>query len=142
MSERVSDAEKSSEGGRWTGRIRTYNELKVYRNAMEAAMSVFQLSKAFPAEERYSLVDQMRRSSRSVCANLGEAWRKRGYPAHFVSKLTDAASEAEETRVWVEFALRCGYLGEAKAREIDTTYNIILGQLVNMISKPEDWTLS
>ncbi len=82
--------------------IRSYKELRVYQAAMDAAMKIFELSKRFPPEERYSLTDQMRKASRSVCANLGEGRRKRRYPAHFVSKLSDSEGEAEETRVWVE----------------------------------------
>jgi len=78
-------------------RINSYKELRVYRNAMDAAMRIFELTKAFPPEEKYSMVDQMRRSSRSVCANLAEAWRKRRYKAAFVAKLSDAESEACET---------------------------------------------
>ena len=87
--------------------IRSYKELRVYRTAMDAAMEIFELSKSFPVEERYSLTDQMRPSSRSVCTNIGEAWRKRRYPAHFVSKMSDSEGEAEETRVWIEFSERC-----------------------------------
>jgi four helix bundle protein len=82
--------------------IRSYKELRVYQAAMDAAMRIFELSKRFPVEERYSLTDQMRRSSRSVCTNIAEAWRKRRYPAHFVSKLSDSEGEADETRVWIE----------------------------------------
>ncbi len=82
--------------------IRHFRELRVYQNAMEAAMQVFELTKAFPVEEKYSMTDQMRRSSRSVCANLAEAWRKRRYKNAFVAKLSDAESEACETQVWVE----------------------------------------
>jgi len=82
--------------------IRSYKELRVYQAAIEAAMRIFELSKNFPPEERYSLTDQIRRSSRSVCTNIGEAWRKRRYPAHFVSKMSDSEGEAEETRVWIE----------------------------------------
>lgn len=82
--------------------IRSYKELRVYQAAIDAAMRIFEITKRFPLEERYSMVDQMRRASRSVCANLGEAWRKRRYPAHFVSKLSDTEREAEETRVgWI-----------------------------------------
>lgn len=123
------------------GNIRSYKELRVYQAAMDAAMRIFELTKTFPAEERYSMVDQMRRSSRSVCANIAEAWRKRRYQAHFVSKLSDSESEAEETRVWLEFANRCGYLAEPEARELDETYDKILGQLVRMIDQPEQWTI-
>src|SRR5881296_3297514 len=121
--------------------IRSYKELVVYQQAMDAAMRIFELTKAFPAEERYSLVDQVRRSSRSVCANIAEAWRKRRYQAHFVSKLSDAESEAEETRVWLEFALRCRYLTEEESKQLDELYHNILGKLVRMISEPEQWTI-
>jgi four helix bundle protein len=87
--------------------IRSYKELRVYQAAMDAAMRIFELSKSFPSEERYSMVDQMRKSSRSVCANIAEAWRKRRYPKSFVSKLNDSEGEVEETRVWLEFPRRC-----------------------------------
>lgn len=123
------------------GNIRSHGELNVYQAAMEAAMSIFHLTKGLPAEERFSMTDQARRSSRSVCANIAEAWRKRRYKAHFVSKLSDAGSEAEETRVWIEFALRCHYLSKAQFEELDDTYDKISGQLVRMLSDPEDWTI-
>jgi four helix bundle protein len=97
------------------GNIRSYKELRVYQAAMEAAMRIFELTRSFPVEEKYSMVDQMRRSSRSVCANI--AWRKRRYPAHFVSKLSDSEGEAEETRVWLEFARRCRYMSDTEAQE-------------------------
>ncbi|MEX2286112.1 MAG: four helix bundle protein [Planctomycetaceae bacterium] len=121
--------------------IRSYKELRVYQAAFDAAMRIFELSKVFPPEERYSMVDQMRRSSRSVCANIAEAWRKRRYQAHFVSKLSDAESEAEETRIWLEFASRCGYIKKPQAQELDEKYDKILGQLVVMIASPEKWTI-
>jgi four helix bundle protein len=122
-------------------KIKGYKELRVYQAAIEAAMSIFDLTKHFPPEEKYSMVDQMRRSSRSVCANIAEAWRKRRYPAHFVSKLSDSESEAEETRVWIELARRCGYLRKERADELDDCYDKILGQLVLMINSPEKWSL-
>jgi len=123
------------------GNIRGYKELRVYQAAMEAAMQIFELTKGFPAEEKFSMVDQMRRSSRSVCANIAEGWRKRRYQAHFVSKLSDAESEAEETRVWLEFASRCGYISEVRVNEIDEAYDKIIGQLVKMMSNSEQWTI-
>lgn len=123
------------------GNIRSYKELRVYQGSMDAAMEIFELTQGFPVEERYSLVDQMRRSSRSVCANIGEAWRKRRYPKHFSSKLSDAESEAEETRVWLEIAYRCGYLTEAQVQDLDVQYDKILAQLVTMASHPEQWTI-
>ena len=105
-------------------------------------MELFELSKRFPLEERYSLTDQMRRSSRSVCANLAEAWRKRRYPNAFVSKLSDAEAEAAETQVWIEFATKCGYLTVQAADELDQNYENILGKIVNMLTHPEHWRIS
>jgi len=83
----------------------------------------------------------MRRSSRSVCANLAEAWRKRRYPKAFVNKLSDAEAEAAETQVWIEFAQHCGYLDAVLARELDSIYETIQGKLVNMLTHPEHWTI-
>jgi four helix bundle protein len=122
-------------------KINSYKELRVYQAALEAAMIIFELTKRFPPEEKYSMTDQIRRSSRSVCTNIGEAWRKRRYSAHFVSKLSDSEGEAEETRVWVEIALRCNYLTQQEADDLDDRYDKILGQLVNMISNPNKWTI-
>ncbi|MBL8208352.1 MAG: four helix bundle protein [Blastocatellia bacterium] len=119
--------------------IKSYKELRVYQSAIDAAMRIFELTKGFPPEEKYSMVDQVRRSSRSVCANIGEAWRKRIYPAHFVSKISDSESEAEETRVWLELAFRCGYLSKEVSDELDNCYDKILGQLVNMKNAPDKW---
>src|SRR5213082_2033972 len=101
--------------------IRSYKDLRVYQAPIYAAMRIFELTKRFPSEERFSMVDQMRRSSRSVCSNIGEAWRKRRYPAHFASKLSDSEGEAEETRVWLDIALRCRYISESEAAELDQT---------------------
>ncbi len=121
--------------------ISTYKELRAYQAAMEAAMRIFELTKRFPVEERYSLTDQIRRASRSVCSNIGEAWRKRRYPAHFVSKLSDSECEAEETRVWLEFSWRRGYLSKDEAGDLDQEYDRILGQLVRMIERPDQWLI-
>ena len=104
-------------------------------------MQIFEVSKLFPKEETYSLTDQIRRSSRSVCANIAEAWRKRRYPNAFVSKLSDADSEAAETQVWLEFALKCGYLVKNLADEFDRAYDQVLGKLVNMLRRPEQWAI-
>jgi four helix bundle protein len=122
-------------------RINSYKDLRVYQSAMEAAMRVFQLTKNFPSEEKYSMVDQMRRASRSVCANIAEAWRKRRYQAAFIAKLSDAESEACETQVWLEFASRCHYLDDATTKELDTAYDQILSQLVRMIDESEKWLI-
>lgn len=115
------------------GSIRHFRELRVYQYAMDAAMRIFDITKDFPSEEKYSMPDQVRRSSRSVCANLAEAWRKRRYRAAFVAKLSDSESEACETQVWLEFAVRCGYMNKDIAHELDQEYDMIIGQLVNMI---------
>jgi four helix bundle protein len=122
-------------------RIRKHTDLDVYCRAFSAAMRWFELSKEFPVEERFSLTDQGRRSSRSICANLAEAWRKRGYPAAFVSKLSNSEAEASETQTWIQFAVECKYLDEEPARTLYTEYDNIIGMLVNMIKEPEKWAL-
>lgn len=122
-------------------RIRTHQELEVYRLAFDASMAIFGLSKRFPKEETYSLTDQIRRSSRSVCANVAEAWRKRRYPAAFVAKLSDSEAEAAETQTWLEFAVACRYLDPVVGQEISAAYDLVLGKLVTMITHPDQWAL-
>jgi four helix bundle protein len=122
-------------------KIRTHNDLEVYRKAFDVAMRIFELSQRFPREETYSLTDQMRRSSRSVCANLAEAWRKRRYTAAFLSKLSDAETEAAETQVWLEFSVRCGYLPRDIGAELYQAYDRILATLVGMIPHPDTWII-
>jgi len=121
--------------------IRTHDDLEVYQAAFELAMKIFQKSKSFPKEERYSLTDQLRRSSRSVCANLAEAWRKRRYEASFLSKLSDAEAEGAETQVWLEFAVQCGYLEVEAEHELSTSYDNVLGKIVSLINRPQPWLL-
>jgi four helix bundle protein len=121
--------------------IKSYRDLDVYRAALESAMNIYELTKTFPREERYSLTDQIRRSSRSVCANLAEAWRKRRYEAAFVSKLNDAEAEAAETQVWAEVAFRCGYVNREHFVEIDEACDKVLAQLIRMAEQPEKWLL-
>ncbi len=121
--------------------LNTHKELRVYQNAMELAMEIFHLTKEFPQEEKYSLVDQIRRSSRSVCANIAEAMRKRRYPAAFVAKLNDAESEACETQVWIEIANRCSYLTLEKTEELDKKYDHLVSQLIKMIQEPDKWII-
>jgi four helix bundle protein len=121
--------------------IRSYKELRVYQAAVAAAMRIFEITKTFPPEEKYSMVDQMRRSSRSVCSNIAESWRKRRYKAHFISKLTDAEGEADETCVWLELVWRCHYIDKEVADEIDQEYDRILGQLVTMEQQADQWVL-
>jgi len=119
--------------------VKHYKELHVYQLAFETAMRIFELSKSFPPEERYSLTDQIRRSSRSVCSNIAEAWRKRRYPNSFVSKLSDADTEAAETQVWADFALRCGYFQAEIYADLYDRYDHICSQLTIMMSNPEKW---
>ena len=119
--------------------IEHFRELRVYREAFEAATRIYRLSKTWPAEERHSLTDQIRRSTRSVCANIAEAWRKRRYTAHFISKLSDADGEAAESQAWLDFALNCGFLTEEEHRVLDHSYEIICGGLVKMMTEPEQW---
>jgi four helix bundle protein len=121
--------------------IRTHKDLEVYQSVFKLAMQIFQQSKSFPKEERYSLTDQIRRSSRSVCANLPEAWRKRRYEASFLSKLSDAEAEAAETQVWIEFAVQCNYSDVEAGDILLTSYDHILGKIVNMINNPQPWLL-
>jgi four helix bundle protein len=122
-------------------RIQKHTELEVYKKAFAVAMDMFKLSKSFPKEETYSLTDQIRRSSRSVCANIAEAWRKRRYEAAFVAKLSDCESEAAETEVWLQFAVECSYLNRDSAAEIYRTYEEVLRMLVAMIDDPDAWTI-
>ncbi len=122
-------------------RIHTHKELHVFQNAMDAAMEIFQLTGNFPVEEKYSLVNQIRKSSRSVCANLAEAWRKRRYEAAFIAKLSDAESEASETQVWIEFARRCNYLDWNTSELLDKRYDHITGQIIRMMEEAEKWVI-
>jgi four helix bundle protein len=104
-------------------------------------MEIFHLTKKFPREDMYSLTDQIRRSSRSVSANIAEAWRKRRYEASFVSKLSDAEAEAAETQVWLEYAVACEYLDRQTAAGLYRRYHRILATLVGMIHHSETWTI-
>ena len=122
-------------------KAKVHRDLEVYRRAFQAAMNIFDSSKRFPREETYSLTDQIRRSTRSICASLAEAWRRRRYPAVFVNKISEAEGEAGETQVWIEFAVHCGYLDRAQGRALYREYDAILGTLVGMISHSDTWTL-
>src|SRR6059036_1921877 len=107
-------------------KITRHQNLDVYKRSFQAAMQIFEVSKAFPKEETYSLTDQIRRSSRSVCANLAEAWRKRRYTAAFVAKLSDSESEAAETQVWLQFSVECGYLDRDLAARFYQSYDEVI----------------
>ncbi len=119
--------------------IKSFRELKVWQKAMDGAMEIYELTVKFPRDERFSLSDQIRRSSRSVAANIAEAWRKRRYPAHWVSKLSDAEAEAAETQTHLEFALRCQYTDQATAERLDALYEEILAMLSSMAAHPNLW---
>ena len=122
-------------------KITSHRELEVYRRAFDTAMQIFEVSKKFPREETYSLTDQIRRSSRSVCANLAEAWRKRRYEAAFIAKLSDVEAEAAETQTWLQFAVSCGYLSIDAGKELEDVYEKILGTIVGMINHADSWIL-
>jgi four helix bundle protein len=122
-------------------KINSYKDLRVYQKSMDLAMEIFKLTKSFPKEEKYSMVDQIRRSSRSVCANLAEAWRKRRYKAAFIAKLSDSETEACETQVWIEFSLRCEYLNFEIANKLHEEYNQVIAQIVSMIDGANKWLI-
>ncbi|RCJ29046.1 four helix bundle protein [Nostoc minutum NIES-26] len=121
--------------------FKSHEDLVVFQLAFNTAMKIFELSQKFPVEEKYSLTDQLRRSSRSVCANLAEAWRKRRYKAAFIAKLSDCEAEAAETQVWIKFAVKCSYINIEQGRELYKTYNQVLKGLVNMINNPNQWII-
>lgn len=127
------------EDGRKTKKISSVRELEVYKLAFKTAMEIFEISKKFPKEERYSLTDQVRRSSRSVCTNLSEGWRKRRYKAVFINKLSDAAQEAAETQTWLEFALACNYIDKRIFEKLDEKYEHIFAMLITMEKKVESF---
>jgi four helix bundle protein len=119
--------------------VKDYHELNVYRSAYSAAMQIFELSKSWPKDEKYALTSQIRRSSRSVCANIAEAWCKRRYEPHFVSKLSDAEAEAAETQNWISFAFDCGYLAESDRDGMAKQYDEVRGGLVRMMATANRW---
>ena len=122
-------------------KITRHQYLDVYKKAFEAAMEIFEISKSFPKEETYSLTDQIRRSSRSVCANIAEAWRKRRYEAAFIAKLSDSEGEAAETQTWLQFSVKCGYLEKEVGRSLFKEYDEIISMLVSMINNSHSWVL-
>ena len=114
-----------------------FRDLRVYQLAFDLAMEIFRLSKSFPQEERFSLTDQIRRSSRSVAANIAEGYRKKLYPKMFVSKMADADGEATETQVWIDFTTNCGYFSPAQQARLKSGYEEIGRMLSGMIAHPE-----
>jgi len=122
-------------------RINSAKDLKVYQAAYELAMEIFEITKQWPKEELYSLIDQIRRSSRSVCSNLREAWAKRRYEAHFISKLTDADAENSETGTWLDFALSCGYLNAEDHKLLTNRCSDIGKMLGSMLKDPSSFLI-
>ena len=135
------EAEKRRLGESGRKPIRHFRDLDVYQNALTTGLRLYELSKKFPVEERYAVTDQVRRSSRSVCANIAEARRKRRYEAAFISKLSDAETEAAETQVHAEIAHRLTFLSGAEFHEIDDAYEMIIAQIVHMIDQPQKWLI-
>ena len=122
-------------------KIKSYKDLRVFQNAMNAAMKIYDLTEKFPAAEKHSLTDQLRRSSRAVCSGITKAWRKRRFKTPFIARLNDSEGEACETQVWLEFARQCQYLDDDLCHELDSAYDQIMGQLVKMMNQPDKWLI-
>ncbi len=122
-------------------KVVSHEDLLVYQRAFALAMRLFECSKSFPPTERYALTDQIRRSSRSVCANLAEAWRKRRYRATFLSKLTDVEAELAETQTWLRFAEHCAYLSSEEVAALHADYDAVARTIANIASHVDAWLL-
>ncbi len=117
----------------------TFSDMEVFKKAYKLAMDIYIISKIFPAEEKYSLTDQIRRSSRSVCTNFGEAYRRRKYPAHFVSKLTDSDAENTEIEIWLKFSFSCEYINEVMYNDFTVRCSEVGRMLGHMINNPDKY---
>jgi len=122
-------------------KIRKHTDLNVYQLSFKSGMKIFELTKFFPKEEKYSLIDQIRRSSRSVSGNIAEAWRKRKYPKSFIAKLSDSEGEAAETQVWLDYSLKCSYITKIEYDVLYDNYEHIIAMLINMSTKPDQWKI-
>ena len=122
--------------------INTARELEVYKLAYKASMEIFKLTKTYPIEEKYDLISQIRRASRSVPANLIEAWRRRRYPKNFLSKLNDCETEADETMYWLDVSFDCNYIDKVTHDKLYDNYDHIISMIVKMINSPEKWAIS
>ena len=122
--------------------VKNVRDLEVFKLAYQAALEIYNITKEFPPEEKYDLTSQIRRSSKSVCGCLLEAWRRRRYPKNFVSKLNDAETEADETMMWLDFSKDLGYIDKAKYENLYDKYDHILAMLVKMIASPEKWKVN
>jgi four helix bundle protein len=121
--------------------LRSHKELEVYQLAFKSSMELFHLSRSFPKDEIFSLTSQIKRSSRSVSANLAEAFRKRRYEKAFIAKLSDSEAEAAETQVWLDYSIECGYISDLVHQKLFNDYEMIIGKIVNMIIQPEKWSI-
>lgn len=124
-----------------SGFVKNFRELDVYKNAMSLTMEIFSLIPKFPSDEKFELSDQLKRSSRSVCRNLGEAWRKRRYRAAFIAKLSDCEAEACETQVSLEIAYNCSYIDKRTFNRMDESYEKLISQIVTMINNADQWLI-
>lgn len=122
-------------------RIQSHKDLKVYQLSYDLAMEIFDISKNFLKEERYALTSQIRNSSRSVAANLAEAFRKRRYKKAFIAKLSDSEAEGAETQTWLDFSRDCKYINPETCENLNQKYEHVIGMIVNMIHNPEKWTI-
>lgn len=122
-------------------KIRSHRDLNVYQLAFECALKIHRITQVFPVEEKFALTDQIRRSSRSVCANMAEAWRKRRYKNHFISKLSDSEAEAAETQVWLDFALAFQYLDKQTYEDLMDQYEHIIAMIISMSHSSEKWII-
>ena len=125
-----------------TKKIQYHWEIDAYKLSVQAAMAIYELSKLFPEEEKYSLTDQIRRSSRSISAQIAEGWRRRKYRGAFVNKMNEAEGEAAETQVWLEYSVKCKYMSRENGADLHKKYDEIIGKLINMGNHPEQWCLS
>jgi len=121
------------------GQINSFKDLIVYQKAYKLAMEIFEISKEFPKEEKYSLTDQIRRSSRSVTSCIAESWAKRRYLKYFVNKLTDSLGEEYETETWLDYSQDCKYITEKKHEELLSGYDEVRKMLISMINNPDKW---
>jgi four helix bundle protein len=119
--------------------VNSFRDLIVYQKAYKLAMEIFEISKGFPKEEKYSLTDQMRRSSRSVTSNLAEAWARKKYPKAFVNKLTDSLGEEYETEVWLDYSRDCSYITISSHSNFINRYDEVRKMLISMLTHPEKW---
>ncbi len=122
-------------------KLKSHKDLRVYQLAYKIAIEIHEITKSFPSEEKYSLTDQIRRSSRSICANLAEAWRKRRYKKNFILKLSDSEAEAGETQVWLDMAESFKYIDKETHKYLYDNYEHIIAMLINMSNQPDKWTL-